>query len=191
MSYSIVDFNTKTWNDPWVRKLRPEAKLLFIYLWTNNHKNLAGLYSLDIETMSFETGIEIEQIRKSLEMLYPKVKYDDKNEIVWIINHVRHQFMKRSDNISPTVLKKILKDLRTLPEDHYFKEEFKERYPNVPIEDLDIVSKYSIGKGKGKGKGAGNGKDEEGEDFSSYSSDISDKDESSSPSWEEIVKKKI
>ncbi|AOV98874.1 hypothetical protein [Dehalococcoides mccartyi] len=47
-------FQTELWTDPFIQGLSPEAKLLFIYLWTNKHCNQAGLYEISLKTMAFD-----------------------------------------------------------------------------------------------------------------------------------------
>ena len=82
--------NTRLWNDGWVReKLNPLDRLVFIYLLTNEHTNISGIYELPISTMSFETGIEKEELNKSmLPRLEPKVFY--KKGWVILINFLKH-----------------------------------------------------------------------------------------------------
>ena len=55
-------FQTELWTDPFIQGLSPEAKLLFIYLWTNKHCNQAGLYEISLKTMAFDTGLSIETL---------------------------------------------------------------------------------------------------------------------------------
>jgi hypothetical protein len=162
---SIVDFNSSIWTDPWFRKLPFAAKGLFIYVWTNNHKNLAGLYPLDVDTMAFETGIPAEEVPKLLKHLYPKVKYDSQHNIVFVVNHVKHQFM-RTEKISMKVEIGIAKCPRVLPERHPFIGEFLQKYHTLsieypyPIQNAGYPS--SGGEGAGEGKDAGKGADGDG-----------------------------
>ena len=53
-------FQTELWTDPFIQGLSPEAKLLFIYLWTNKHCNQAGLYEISLKTIAFDTGLSVE-----------------------------------------------------------------------------------------------------------------------------------
>lgn len=129
---SIVDFNSSTWTDPWLRKLPTYCKLLFIYLWTNNHKNLTGLYSIDIDTIGFETGLTHNQIKEGFTILFPKVRYDTAREVVWIVNHVRHQFM-RTNHTSPKIITGIEKALLSLYK-HSFIAEFLDKYVDLQIQ---------------------------------------------------------
>jgi hypothetical protein len=189
---SIVDFNSSTWTNPWVRKLPTPAKCLFIYLWTNNHKNLAGLYPLDLETMAFETGIPAEQISELLQILYPKVKYDTQLNMVFVVNHVKHQFM-RTEKISSKVETGIAKCLRVLPEGHPFIGEFLENYHTLSIEYPYLIKKSGYptggGEGAGEGKDAGEGDDDD-EDVRSKGFS-SDSEECISPDSSEIWPEEI
>lgn len=154
---SIVDFNTSIWKDSWFRKLSTKAKNLFIFLWTNDHKNLACLYEIDIETMSFYTGLSIKDIKDTLSILYPKVKYDYKNEVVWVVNFVRHQFM-RTENTSPKIKAGINNNL-IQNNGHFFIKEFLEEYQELklsysyPIDRVSEGYRYPPGEGGGEGGG--------------------------------------
>lgn len=158
---SIVDFNTSIWKDSWFRKLSVKAKNLFIFLWTNDHKNLACLYEIDIETMSFYTGLSVKDIKDTLSVLYPKVKYDYKNEVIWVVNFVRHQFM-RTEKTSPKIKVGINNNL-IQNNGHFFIKEFLEEYQELnlsysyPINTVSEGYQYPPGAGAGAGEGEGEG----------------------------------
>jgi hypothetical protein len=101
-----------------------------------------------------------DKIEKAMPELNPKVKYDYDKEIVFIINHVKHQFAKNG-NISPKMGEAIAKDLNKLPKEHPFVLEFIEVYSDFFLlnETFSIEYQYSQGKGRvkeGKGKGSFN-----------------------------------
>lgn len=152
---AIIDFNSATWGDPWFRKLPTNGKLLFIYLWTNNHKNIAGLYSIDIDVMVFETGIPPKQCLQTLSILSPKVKYDYQNKIVWIVNHVRHQFL-RTLKISEQIKIGIARNLLIL-NGHPFVKEFLEVYKMLKIEIPSIEGLQRVLLDPPGGGGGGGG----------------------------------
>jgi len=83
--------NTAFWSDPWVESLDPIAKLLFLYLLTNEHTNIAGVYELSIRKMAFESGIEEDKIVELVGEfeIKGKIKYLDG----WVIlkNFSKHQ----------------------------------------------------------------------------------------------------
>jgi hypothetical protein len=81
-------FSTNTWQDPWFESLSFKAKLLFIYLWTNDVCNQAGLYQVSMRRVEFETGLKPAEI---ISELYPKIEWFKDQEIVWVKNFFRKQ----------------------------------------------------------------------------------------------------
>ena len=81
-------FDTGTWNDPWFEKLSVEAKLLFIYLFSNSTCTPSGMYWITAKRIRFETGLDIEKYSSELKS---KILWDSKNEFVWVKNFFRHQ----------------------------------------------------------------------------------------------------
>lgn len=154
---SIVDFNTSIWKDAWFRKLSVKAKILFVFLWTNDHKNLSCLYEIDIDTISFYTGLTVKDVKDTLLVLYPKVKYDFENEVVWVVKFVRHQFM-RTPNTSPKIITGIRNNL-VQSNGHFFIGEFLKEYQSLNISfeyPIDTVSEgYAYPPGGGGGEGGG------------------------------------
>ncbi|GAG51156.1 unnamed protein product, partial [marine sediment metagenome] len=84
-------FNTNYWTDPFVRKLNAHGKLLFSYLWTNDHCNQAGVYEIDLETIAFETKLPEEELPDLLQRLEPKVKWFQDKDVIWVRNFISHQ----------------------------------------------------------------------------------------------------
>ena len=134
---TTVDFNSSLWSEPWFRKLTANSKLLFIYLCTNDHRLHTGLYPIDIETINFETKIPQEQIQGGLSELNPEVEYDNKEEVIWIRNHVKYQFMKKN-KISEKMVKRLAKELISLSY-HPFLEKFYDKYSDLWIGDRKSV----------------------------------------------------
>ncbi len=99
--------NTKFWSDKWVRqKLNPLDRYLFMYFLTNEHTNISGVYELPVETIAFETGIDKEDLNKSmLPRLKPKVFYVD--GWVFITNFAKHQRSRGSPKIEIGIEKAI------------------------------------------------------------------------------------
>jgi len=89
-------FQTELWTDPFIQGLSPEAKLLFIYLWTNKHCNQAGLYEISLKTMAFDTGLSVESISALLSQLEPKVSWSAEQNLVWVKNFLKRQCKSQS-----------------------------------------------------------------------------------------------
>mgnify|MGYP001454403380 FL=1 len=81
-------FSTGTWQDPWFEKLSLKPRLLFIYLWTNDVCNQAGLYQISQKRIEFEIGFKLEE---SIKDLSPKILWYPDNEIVWVKNFFKWQ----------------------------------------------------------------------------------------------------
>ena len=158
---AIVDYDTATWNSPEFRKFSPEAKLLLIYLFTNDAKSITGIYKIDFDKMSFDTGIKVQKIAKIIEELKNELMYDYDKGIVWIIAHTRKQFC-RTPKISDRILKGIENNLTTL-NGHPFVGLFLKEYGYLPLFSgapypyplytLTNGSIYPPGEGGGEGKG--------------------------------------
>jgi len=89
-------FQTELWTDPFIQGLSPEAKLLFIYLWTNKHCNQAGLYEISLKTMAFDTGLSLEKLSAYLKELEPKVIWYADRNLIWVKNFLRRQCKSQS-----------------------------------------------------------------------------------------------
>lgn len=106
MSYRKI--STSTWQDTWFEKLSPLAKLLFIYSWTNEVCNQAGLYKLSKRRIEFEVGFDIKPCMKELE---EKVFWDEEREIIWVKSFFRLQAQ------NPSFRKAALDSLVNIPQD--------------------------------------------------------------------------
>jgi hypothetical protein len=101
-------FQTELWTDPFIQGLTPEAKLLFIYLWTNKHCNQAGIYEISLKTMAFDTGLTLESLPKFLKELEPKVTWYADRNLVWVKNFLKRQCKSQSFLIAAAKCLKIL-----------------------------------------------------------------------------------
>ena len=82
------------WSDGWVRKLNPLDRYLFLYLLTNEHTKWAGVYELDIGMLAYESGIDREELERSmLPRLAPKAIYAE--GWVYIPNWIKHHMNER------------------------------------------------------------------------------------------------
>ncbi len=102
-------FQTELWTDPYIQGLPPEAKLLFIYLWTNKHCNQAGLYEVTLKTMAFDTGLSQDSLDDLLKQLEPKVIWYPEQNLIWVKNFLKRQCKSQSFLIAAA---KCLKSIR-------------------------------------------------------------------------------
>lgn len=87
----LRSLSTAFWSDTWVEDLTPLEKLLFIYLVTNEKTNMLGIYEASVKKISFETGLDIEDVSNALKAFerVNKVKYSEKHII--LVNFMKHQ----------------------------------------------------------------------------------------------------
>lgn len=84
MAYRNV--HEKFWTDPKVKTLNPDQKLFFLYLITNPHTHVAGIYNLPLSYAERETGLSHKTILTAIVALEKAeiIMYDPFVEIVWI-----------------------------------------------------------------------------------------------------------
>ena len=85
--------DTALWSDPKVKALPPEGKLLFVYLITNRHTHVSGIYYLPKVLMLHETGIKDRALNTLLDTLSKGnlVHSDGETEVIWVVNMLRYQ----------------------------------------------------------------------------------------------------
>ncbi len=149
---AIVDFDTECWDDPWIQQLPPFAKLLFIYLWTNPHRNISGIYMITVDTISFETGLSKDQIQGLWSVLDPKVKYDPEYSLCWVVKHARRQFL-RGEKIAPKQKEGIRKHVMKFRW-HAFSVGFARIYPEIFSQgEMDGLVNKTLFEGETLSKG--------------------------------------
>lgn len=124
--------NTRFWNDNYVSELDPVEKLMFIYLLTNEHTNISGIYELPLKIMGVETGFETTMIKKILPRIKDKIQYID-GKIV-IKNFIKHQ-----ETGSELVQKGILNCLKDLDQE-FLKKVVNKGFYILPQYYLDTLS---------------------------------------------------
>lgn len=87
------------------------AKLLFLFLITNDHLGEAGIYKITYKTMSNETALTVDRIKKLIHgELKNNVSYDAKRNVIFV-----HKFLKFNGAGNPELIKKsINKDRRLI-----------------------------------------------------------------------------
>lgn len=119
--YRMVD--SGMWKDPWFEDLGTEAKLLFVYLFTNDRTTAAGVFEVTERTMAHETGIDRSRVSEALGELADKVAWWPEHRVVWVKNFYRRQ--KGNDNFRKSARKAV----EGLPGD--VREAVCRRYPEL------------------------------------------------------------
>lgn len=99
MGEKLRSVNTKFWDDPFIEKLPPDEKLLFLYLLTNSLTSILGIYEITIKRICYDTGLSNETVSKGLKGFerVRKVFYVFDNYIIlpnWLKNQRLNSNMK-------------------------------------------------------------------------------------------------
>jgi DnaD/phage-associated family protein len=105
------NIQTRTWSDSWFSDLSSDAKLLFIYLITNEHATVTGLYEIPVKTIAFETGLDAALIPAMLVAFESAEKAYYRENWVFVVNMQRYQA-----STSPKIAARIAADMRKTPE---------------------------------------------------------------------------
>lgn len=127
--------HTRIWKDDWFSELPLDAKILFIYLFSNEQAEVGGVYELPIKYMSFETGVSQGRIAELISEFEIEKKVYYRNGWVWVVN-----LRKYNESGSNKVAIRIEKDLASLP-DGELKEMYCKYYKipyRYPIDTLSI-----------------------------------------------------
>lgn len=81
-------FDTCTWTDPWFENLSPAEKLAFIYFWTNDHCNSAGIYVISANRIENDIGHSVNMVVPPLK---PKIEWFPECSVIWVRNFFKHQ----------------------------------------------------------------------------------------------------
>lgn len=102
--------NTKFWKDIYIGELTTNEKCLFIYLITNSSTNISGAYEISKREISFDTGIDLDSVSKSIDKftLDGKIIYQD--GWIYICNFIKHQ------SLNPKVLIGIRESVKSCPD---------------------------------------------------------------------------
>ena len=121
------DFDNALWADPDISELDPLAKLLYIWSWTNPHCGMAGLYKIGPRRMSFDTGIDADEIPRILTALAECRLAFYEAEVMWVRARVR-----RIRSRSPQMARSIAKDVEKLRPEHPLRIRFLAEYASMP-----------------------------------------------------------
>jgi hypothetical protein len=157
MKFSVPE----KWNDPWFRKLKPEEKLMFLYLC--DICDCAGFCEVDLYRFSFETRLPEAKIEGVLKGLASPTEGASKVLVwgrwIWLRNHIRHQRnlpLNPLNNCHKGIVSKLLEKTE-FPEIKQFIDEFV----SSPTEGASEGLTSPIGKGNSNSKGKGKGKERE------------------------------
>jgi hypothetical protein len=126
---------SKIWEDEWFVSLDAEGKVLFFYLITNHRASVAGIYTLPIRSIEFETGLKQERVASLLAEFEAAGKLMYADSVIWVTNLRRYQETK-----SPTLQNCISRDIAKIPPGSV-KEAYSIRY-GYPTDTVCIPIHY-------------------------------------------------
>jgi hypothetical protein len=119
---------TRFWDDEFVSNLKPDAKLVFLYLLTNDSIGMTGIYEKPIRAIAFYTGVSEKRMPLAMQEISDKVIYD--NGWVVLKNAVKYNnYASNSKQITA-----YMKEWNNLPEHlqqyapYYEAEDYKPKY---------------------------------------------------------------
>lgn len=140
------------WTDPYIDKLSPDSKLVFVYLLTNPMANIAGVYEIRSKRIAYETGYDVEVIENILKKFVLDGKIVRLNEWIVIVNHLKHQYLgsktaegvNRIINGAPKEIKDLF-ELKTFCNDKN-EEAYEMYFPKEEIYPIQGVYKVPLSK---------------------------------------------
>lgn len=117
------DFDSEFWSDPDVAELTAEAKLLYVWTWTNPRCNMSGAYQVTKTLMQAETGLTDDQVAGAFaELEEGRFAFYD-GRVLWVRSRV-----KRLRQKTPNIAKSIAAHLLKLPKGHPYLAMFLTEY---------------------------------------------------------------
>ena len=83
--------DSAVWRDEWFTGLTPPARYLFLYLMTNEHTHISGLYLVSKATICEESGMAEKKVNALLKLLKYRVSVESIAKDRYPINDVSHQ----------------------------------------------------------------------------------------------------
>lgn len=102
--------NTNFWIDTYVQTLDPSEKLLFLYLLTNTHTSLCGIYEIPLKNMACDTTLDLDTVKTTIQKFENDGKILYKNGWVAIKNFIKNQNIQ-----SGKIQKGIIDQLKAIP----------------------------------------------------------------------------
>lgn len=125
---------TRFWDDEFILDLEPNAKLIFLFFITNSRIGLTGAFECPERTVSFLTGVEINQLKEIKKTLEDKFFFFNS----WILAKNSIKYNNYSSNSKQKMA--YMQEYQNLPE------EIKKQLPRFEVDEY--VADYKISKGK-------------------------------------------
>lgn len=121
MAAEYRSVHTEMWRaDDWFQTLPTDARLLWIYLFTNPSASVSGIYKLPIRTMANETGLDLTRVTELLAEFREAKKAYYQDGIIWVRKMRDYQLPGK---ISAQLIAHLNKEIAKIP-DGYLKREY-------------------------------------------------------------------
>jgi len=126
---------TRIWRDKNFKRSKKDAKLLFLYLISNEDTNNSGIYQIAISTISAETGIPVKGALKLLtDGSMKNITYDWENGYVFIHNMQKYSPGGRPKHVGRGILREHENSKIT-----GLWKKFDQLYPSLKISGLRLL----------------------------------------------------
>ena len=132
------------WSDPFVEELTPSEKLLYIYLFSNEHVSNIGVTEASIRKMAFETGVDASSVSAFIRQMSSLGKVVQDGGQILAVNFIRNQTKFGKDKISEKLaanLQRLFDELES-PSIRYT---LWKRYPDVFNHVAEVEIPYPKG----------------------------------------------
>jgi hypothetical protein len=121
MAAEYRSVHTEMWRaDDWFQILPTDARLLWIYLFTNPSASVSGIYKLPIRTMANETGLDLNRVAELLAEFKEAKKAYYQDGVIWVRKMREYQLPGK---LSPQLIAHLNKEIAKIP-DGYLKREY-------------------------------------------------------------------
>ena len=121
MAAEYRSVHTEMWRaDDWFQTLPTDARLLWIYLFTNPSASVSGIYKLPLRTMANETGLDLGRVTELLAEFREAKKAYYQDGVVWVRKMRDYQLPGK---ISTQLIAHLNKEIAKIP-DGYLKREY-------------------------------------------------------------------
>lgn len=143
----IRQVNTDFWVDSYVEGLNTDEKLLFLYLMTSPHGNLAGCYSIAVRNISCDTGLTPDAIKSAMERLCSDGKVYYKDNVFAFKNGI-----KRASLTNWKIANGIKEVMEKMPEEVKEFTSYRLLIDSLSIGDISDIDTSNKNKNKNKSK---------------------------------------
>jgi hypothetical protein len=142
------NINSNLWESEDFSSFSDKAKVLFLFLYTNERCNFAGIYKIRLKTISHFLNWSAETTLEAIKEIDGKwIVYDFEKSVVWIKGKLKHH---KSSFSSERQLQNILETLLEF-QSCCFDSEFKLTYKHFNLfdipEQLELLNKLNSDKG--------------------------------------------